>query len=266
MKKIFGILLVGLFLVSVFSDSDKEERIKKFKEKYGEDIEILWNDKANQPKFISGNIDIFIGKERKEIKTKEKADSVSREFIQENYYFFSIYISTLVTSNIVYKEEKNRYYITYDQLYNGLPVFSSSIVVSLDTNGVIKAVNSNYHYNINISTNATVLEDQAKNIAIQHLDLTSEQLENSTLGISEINGEYKLVWKIEFVPQSSRKDNVCLIDAQTGEVLRSYSTVVETNETTNNEESKAMTEYLILLISILLCILVMGIFIRRRIK
>lgn len=117
------------------------------------------------------------------------------------------------------------YYVFYEQVYSGLPVFSSSFGVIVNNRKVVLA-DPRIYQGINISVNPAVSEEDAIGYAIQNISIGRELAESATLVIFPVNkGDYKLAWRIETKLAAGEKWTV-LVDAQDGSILAKFSNIV----------------------------------------
>ncbi len=124
------------------------------------------------------------------------------------------------------KESHGIAHVVFEQVYKGINVFASSIVVSVNTktNQVVTVIN-HYKPNINIKINPEINKQNALSIAMSELhymdkDKTRKEI---NLIITELqNYDLKLCWLIEVETLDFTENWSVIIDATSGEILDMY--------------------------------------------
>ncbi|MBN2373830.1 PepSY domain-containing protein [bacterium] len=260
---IFGFLCLGLILPDGYcsadnpycsGDQDKiQELVEDFKEKYGEDVKISWNENTAVPYIVGG---MEIGSSTKT--PKETALS----FLSENASFFGLDIDDLEFNDI----QENAYmkYVDFDQFYKGVHVYSGDIRVFLRlTDGAVSSVSSRYFPCIDLDVVPKITAEEAA--AVVKADLGAWSLVNVETSFSEYgiaqkqvspivpeliiypkdNGkEMYLCWSFMFhieMPYGPYGSWYYYIDAKTGNIVSHGSLMISgesgNGNTTNNTSS-----------------------------
>ncbi|GMQ82752.1 MAG: hypothetical protein BMS9Abin05_2213 [Rhodothermia bacterium] len=136
------------------------------------------------------------------------------------------------------------WYVWYIQIYEGLPVFSSLVAVTITLDGTIKHLSAQVYPDISINTTPILTPEDAeasvRDIVVDSTPYTygaSEYWEQATLDSSELivrvdeNNKqylYSLAWNLWFVdPEGGRGQSI--VDAHTGEVYSAFGGPLITN-------------------------------------
>lgn len=194
----------------------KEKEIENIADLNGGITPEIYCDDNNIPNFING---IFTSK-----KINSATDAI--EALNDIHYIMQFCDArkefTEVCSDTIGNDNKVNYY-RLQQVYHNIPVYGHQLVVSADTEGNAETVSGHYYPGLNIDTQPTITEEQARKIL-------SEQEENSNitskgLCIYASDNEVFLTWNIKTDTEE------CFIDANTGELIKSISMVNEENVT-----------------------------------
>lgn len=225
-----------------------------FKAKYGSNWNVSIDRESNLPKRITGsNIELT--------EVSENVEPEVREFIVNNSQIFSLGSEEL---ELVKKDHDSSLKgngsginnIVYQQLYSGIPVYSSRIGATVN-DGKLVLMDSNYFPDITAPTNASINETQALSIVGSDLGidievpspLTSISLENLPGNASEKqitkaeqislviypvenegSYEYHLAYEIYLAPLSDPLSAwVYFVDANDGQILYRYDRMISFN-------------------------------------
>lgn len=123
-------------------------------------------------------------------------------------------------------------HITYQQKYQGIPVFGAQTALHFDSQNRVTSFTGNTVPNININTTATISKNEAHVLAVQYLeDIVGEiDNKNSIVATSELNilnlglikstvdNSYNLVWKVTLSNEGKVHDTI-FVNAHNGEYV-----------------------------------------------
>lgn len=271
MRKINFLPIICIALLSLLAIlvSAQNEKIDIFKEKYGQNWIINWNDLTDTPHTIYGSIyNLNVGG----IETKEKAEQVAYSFLSDNKDFFGIDKNDIKLFKA--EEGNNEWYVEYQQYYNELLVYNGKVSATLSKNGELVAVGSDLYSNIDIDTSPQLSEEEALQKAKTQFGHEAAEVKNSSLIIysKDIN-DYHLTWRISVFSERPVAGKEYFIDANTGEILLQYDTVVSSSvpqkRTTDvkTESNKTDTKWFLpSLVGVIVILLIVLISVRRRRK
>jgi Zn-dependent metalloprotease len=139
-------------------------------------LEAHWNDRAGIPDFIAGRNAATALPYTPSAVERGNPAAIARGFLDENRVLFKL---TSVSDQLdllrVEPDAQLGYtHVRMAQLHNRVPVFGKQLVVHLDAQENIVAVNGQFAPSLNVVTQPTIAPEDAERIALQ--DLTSEQL------------------------------------------------------------------------------------------
>ena len=265
-KRYFFISILFTFILLTFLDVSAvvdEVKINTFKERYGSDWIISWNEVTDTPYSIIGSsYDLGVSI----INTKEKAGIVATKFFFENSNFFKMKSDNIRLLSV--EQGNNEWYIEYQQQYNGIPIENSEVGMTIDKKGNLLMIGSNYHNDINIDITPKIKKKDAiemakkylnfddtsnnkpdfinetvlvkfdkiknfieKNITIQiPINKIKKEINSTLVILSEENGEsydYRLAWKIRLYSTKPLIHKELFIDTQTGQILKERNLVLD---------------------------------------
>ncbi len=115
-------------------------------------------------------------------------------------------------------------HLTYEQRYQGLPVFGSTLKVHFDAGNRITVVNGTVVPDINVSTVASRSKQDAEIAAIKYLKAKGGVARNTRLLIYReglvkgVPGDNRLAYEVEVISRNNVRDFV-YVDAQTGKPI-----------------------------------------------
>ena len=125
-------------------------------------------------------------------------------------------------------------HVRFHQTFNGLPVYCSDVVVSVNTRNEITMVINNAHAEIEAPTTASFSSAKALAIAREHLktsDRPTGQDDSATLMIfADQQNAYHLAYRITMTREMPAGDWEVLVDAQDGTILQSRDLFVNYEE------------------------------------
>jgi Zn-dependent metalloprotease len=150
--------------------------------------------------------------------------------------------NTELTLLSTFTDSKGATHISYQQVYNGVPVFAAILQAHVDANQALTAMNGVFVPDINVSTSPALSEDQAAERAIADVlayppqnEVTGAALDVSGVSasaptlyvyrdglIQDVAGPNLLVYEVEVTNGSSIREKV-YINAHTGKVVNRIS-------------------------------------------
>jgi bacillolysin len=211
----------------------------------GRDVKIDWNKENATPIFLYGNLS--------STKSASSTEAAAIQFLSANSVLFKLKNPTSELK--VHSQEGDELgytHIKYDQQVNGVPVWGSQLGVHINSSGEIYCVSGNHHPTIEISTAPAVLEQNAKQVAMDDLKKAENRPIDSraTLVVFPWKEKYYLCWNVEvFGAQPNDIDWQYFVDAVTGDVVFKYNDIkydgpVVGSGVSQDGTSKALKTYL----------------------
>jgi len=161
--------------------------------------------------------------------TDKKVDLLFKAFLDENKEVLSINSANLKLISKTMR--KGKWYVKYQQLYQGVPIIDAMVGMVGTEQGEIINYAASYHPDIRIDIRENISEDKAIVIAKG----TYQKALMSVLKVRKIEKvlvvvekdsiqEYYLAWRIDLVAKIDRvkNDKIFIIDAKNGEILKQY--------------------------------------------
>jgi Zn-dependent metalloprotease len=136
-----------------------------------------------------------------------------------------------------HKAANGRSSVRYHQIYQGLTVFASDVIVNTNAQGAMTSLTAKTSPNLTVDVNPTVTAEAAaaraitatakyENVAADSLSANTPELQiyDSRLLINDGRPAH-LVWKVEVSSQSAPVDEIVLVDAHNGAISLSYNQV-----------------------------------------
>jgi len=214
--------------MDVYRGKDKEEKGKKREQ---EEVRIIRDRVTKIPKRVLG-LDLYpSGMKKGDIEiTENRVATTFKDFIKENRKLFEIEADDLQL--IVSKKIKSRWYVKYQQYYEGIPVYHATVNLESSDRGKVGSYAANYHPKIRISTEPKIELDEA----VQTAKRTYEEKERSRLKAKdgglviyplekEDKYTYHLAWMFEMIGEEPDPEieKYFIVDAINGKVLHSYT-------------------------------------------
>lgn len=160
---------------------------------------------------------------------EKQVDTFFKAFVDENRQVLSIDTKDLrIVSKI---KRKGKWYVRYQQLYEGLPVIDGTVGMIGTERGEVLNYTASFHPGITIDIKEDITEERAAAIAKETYDgaladkLTIRKIEKVVIAPDEKSGQsYRLVWRVDVTASIDRVENdkIFLIDAKTGVILKQY--------------------------------------------
>ncbi len=209
-------------------DENKQDR-KKSTKKF-ETSQILMSKFTSIPKKVE-DINLYPRKLKKgEIPLKkEDIDTTFKSFMKENKTFLKVDSKDL--KMVSSRNISNKWFVKYEQYYNGIPVYNSSVGLEALDDGEVQSFESNYRPNISVSTDPKITIDEAVEVAkntYKKEDADKLQLNENQLIIypekKEDSIDYRLAWRFLLADENIDPylDKYFIVDAIDKRIL-SYS-------------------------------------------
>lgn len=222
------ILLITTQIASV-NQQKPEEAWKNFKAKYeSPGLQIVWNKQGDVPSVING-ISLAPQTAREEPVQKDVL-YIALSFINENRNLIQIPSQDVKMKNVW--KFQNKWYVTLQTFYQGIPIYQGQVGFTLDEKGRILAYASNYNPKMELSIEPKISKEQAEKLAHRYhkprLKLPAMHKE-AYLIIYQEPGEnefmkYRLSWYVFLATKAGHPgvDRIFIIDAQTGQLIKDF--------------------------------------------
>ncbi|MBP7461319.1 MAG: T9SS type A sorting domain-containing protein [Candidatus Delongbacteria bacterium] len=219
------LLLITVILIpSVLFSQYKEDTIIS---KSGNEFRISKNSKTGaihraHGKF--GNFFTFTNSSKKTL-THHNASEKANQFIDQFSDLLKIESSNL--SFVKADTGNGCWYIKYQQVYNGIPIYSSSLGFTVESDGEVHLIGADCYPDIKVMSQATLKKENAIKIATDDFEsedgLKSKTVDNPTITILPVdNGEsmeYHLVYLIILRSLNLDKQYAYFVDANSGNII-----------------------------------------------
>jgi len=159
----------------------------------------------------------------------KKVDSLFKAFLDENKEVLNIDSANLKLISKTMR--KGKWYVKYQQFYQGVPFIDATVGMVGTEQGEIISYTTSYQPSIRIDVTEKISPDEAIAIAkgTYEKGLMSElevrKIEKVIIAIEKKHEQkYYLAWRIDVVAKIDRvkNDKIFIIDAQNGEILKQY--------------------------------------------
>ena len=156
-----------------------------------------------------------------EFKAQEKApENVASEYLGINQKALGIASDGSDLQLISAKNSLVGKHFRYQQLYNGVPVYSSQLLINTTYDGRITSVISDYKHNIDISTMPSISATTAQSVGLASLgNATLNDDPSIELIIYVFGAQPVLCWRVNVVADQPLGDWEIFVDAQTGQIV-----------------------------------------------
>lgn len=203
-------------------DSTRQVAWQIFKDNYGSDWTIRWNERTGLPRTIAH------GQSKSYKGTPEAA---ARAFLADQRNLFGMK-SDLSDLHLV-KSTENRdglHRVSFQQMHENIPVEEAEYKVQVFKDGKIGMVNGFYYQNIDVSTSPAISSQQAINNAKSDLELQSPTGESNSAELTILpkdDGTFALAWKTIIHSEYPFTDWLYFIDAHSGSILKKYNRLMD---------------------------------------
>ncbi len=214
--------------MDIYRGKDKDEKEKK---RVTEGIRIIRDRMTKIPKRVLG-IELYPASMKKGdiVLTEKIIEPTFKSFIKENRKLFEIEADDLQL--IAAKKIRNRWFVKYQQYYEGIPVYHATVNLESSDRGRVGSYAAKYHPKIRVSTEPKVQLDEA----IQTAKRTYKEQDQSRLKTKddsliiypekkEDTYKYHLAWMFEIVGEEPDPEieKYFIVDAINGKILHSYT-------------------------------------------
>lgn len=168
--------------------------------------------------------------------SSQEPATIARRFLQANRDLFLMKKDLLDLELVSQRESPGGYHVRFRQLYQGIPVYGTSISVHLNRAGQVRSVSNGYRpmgkplekeeeafpdRQFKAPEGANISQKAALSIAWNHLRVRGElRGERSALQVIYLTkGEPRLAWQVDLPAVDPLGDWRALVDAVTGEIL-----------------------------------------------
>lgn len=205
-KIVYTLLLLVVFIIAIVTSilfinkNEPKETLKVA----NNNLEVVLNEK-NVPKYISGKFtDRLVLDEESALESiNDIKDMLKITSVKDELY--------LIETN----ETNNTKYYELQQKYKGIDVLGGKLIISVDLNGNVLALNGNYIPNVSLKSTSTISSSSLKTKLVEKY---GEQIEyESNKKIINYNGDFKIVYLVELVTNSNILE--VYVEATTGNIL-----------------------------------------------
>lgn len=140
-------------------------------------LQVYWNDATAVPDFITSADAAARIPYTVKPSERGKPELIARGFLQENASLFKLGAADSFTLRRIEPDPQlNFAHVRLDQAYHGIPVYNKQLIVHIDPNEKIVAVNGHFVPDINVMTEPRVTPAQAEQVALD--DLLQGQLQS----------------------------------------------------------------------------------------
>ncbi len=159
-------------------------------------------------------------------------DQVTRDYLKTKIESLKLNPDLSDLSPVIVQESPMGYHITCEQTYEGVPVYRSSIVVTLDRNNRVVFLANDYKPNLSLpSTQPVISQAEAVSISLAHFNVeqTFEGFPKSQLIVYAEDVIPRLAYQITIAARVPSGSWEVIVDAQNGEILQVLSLIFHIN-------------------------------------
>ena len=161
------------------------------------------------------------------------SEEIARAYLSDNSKRFGLDATRDELRTFAVKKSNGGTSVMFDQLHQGIPVYNSRTVITLNRQQVITFAASNLQrINTALSTKRNVTQQQALNSARRYLQVSGKALgvETAKLNFFEsATAGYRLAWKVSMPVEQPLGDWRLFIDALDGSVLHAENRAMHVN-------------------------------------
>ncbi len=149
-------------------------------------------------------------------------EEMARTYLRSQHQRFQMNPNLSDLSVYLVQESPAGHHVRFRQTFNGVPVYQSDVVVSIDRKKYVEFVASNYKPNISLPTVSPAISTSGSvAIARRHLRVTGvlHGEESSELMIKMDKGQARLAYRVVIPSFEPRGDWEVFVEARSGEVL-----------------------------------------------
>lgn len=216
---IFAILPIGS------SSENSSVFMNSFKDTYGSNWIIKWNEVTDTPHSILGSsYDLGVGT----IDDEKKAEITATNFLLDNSDMFKIDNNIKLLSA---EEGNDEWYVEYQQYYQDLIVFNGKAFITLTKKGELISAGSDIYSNV-YKVTPSLTKEEAIKIAKENFnsDSTAEVRYASLIIYPGDDKKYYTVWDIQLFSNYPLEGKEFFIDSASGEIISEKSLIVSNEE------------------------------------
>ena len=194
---------------------DQQKAVSSLALRAGGRISVSWDKENGTPTFFTGDIP----SEKVGSKSLGALQQAAVKFLGENRTIFKLNTPGEELSLLQQQEDDlGMSHIKFNQVYKGIPVWASQLIVHFDKGGTIQSINGRYHPSFEISTVPSISRETAISLAQSHTMYQSENAKTE-LYIYPKDGMFRLAWRVK-LPSIAFPNMDILVDAIDGKILR----------------------------------------------
>lgn len=228
-KSLFLMLLAGLTCLT-FTEGESQTTLITVTDKYGDTLQVAQNEVTKAAHRVYG-MNVNVSRYGVEVGALHRGNinEVAKRFLAD--YEDIIKVKPQDLALIKANHSGGKWYISYQQTHNGVPVYLGSVKFNIGRQGKIYYLGADIYPNVKVSTIPSISEQQAKDVAEQDFrtaDMDSVSLYEDMLILvyPEVVGSditYYLVYKIRLFSLRPFKQWIYFVDAQSGEIVHSMN-------------------------------------------
>ncbi len=148
---------------------------------------------------------------------------IARQYLSENAQLFQMKANLSDLTKVELHQNFGVSHVSLYQSVNNVPVFRSDVVVSINAENVVTFLTNNYKSNIEIASTPNLTNQNAIEIAKQHLNVSGKYISEPT-SVLMVYAEQeiaKLSYRVEIINEEPLGDWQVFVDALNGEILSS---------------------------------------------
>ncbi|PKP57998.1 MAG: hypothetical protein CVT88_08055 [Candidatus Altiarchaeales archaeon HGW-Altiarchaeales-1] len=196
-------------------------------------LKFYLNNKTGTPHRIFGRETKIEGlketclKQIKEEKIKEENIlKITDNFISAHEKFLKVNPADLKLEK--FDSDGENYYMTYQQYYDGIPVYRGVVGLTIDKYGRILVMGSDFQQGISISTIPEISKGDAIRIAKEDINFNDNEYKIKEISLMIIQKEdagYTLAWNVFVLTESPLGDWIFFIDAFSGKIIKKHNNI-----------------------------------------
>ncbi len=181
---------------------------------------VRWNTITGTPHLVTGRT--LVLPDGKKL-TKKNIEAISRDFVAANVELLRIEPRQLRLANAV--RASGRWYVSFQQIYNQLPVLGGQVNVSYTKDDKVIMFGSDVYPDVVSDTKPKVGQKEAMRLALDDCKVTSEKNRIGDVQICILpvrrpqDFDYILCWKLDIFQPAIQKKWEYLIDATDGKIV-----------------------------------------------
>ncbi len=166
-KRLSGLILSFFMIISLSSSLSAQYKLKNVSDEEGKAIQMKVNTKTGSPHRIYNLKQNFTN--YGDFSNKENIEKCNAQFLNEISGFIKVDIKDLKLKQIKKSStRKDKWYISYQQYYKGVPVYRADVGYTLLLNGNIELFGSDAYPDISLDVSHKLSGNEALQIAETH--------------------------------------------------------------------------------------------------